>query len=63
MTEEFSGIRIEDILRDPDLIDRATREARRYRAREMCRMLGAPWRGLAQRSRSARNALRTVPCG
>lgn len=63
MNEDFSGISIEDILRDPDLIDRATRDARRFRAREMQRMLGAAWRRLTEPYRSAKAAPRTAPCG
>jgi hypothetical protein len=63
MNQDFSGISIEDILRDPDLIDRATRDARRFRAREMQRMLGAAWRRLTELFRSAKTAPRTAPCG
>ena len=62
MNEDFRRISIEDILSDHDLVERATLEARRYRAREMRRMLGIPWRALARLLRSARAAQRTAPC-
>ncbi|MDX1375047.1 MAG: hypothetical protein R3357_05750 [Burkholderiales bacterium] len=62
MNDDFRHVSIEDILRDHDLIERATREARRYRAREMRRMLAAPWRALLRRVRSARTVQRTAPC-
>jgi len=63
MNEDYSGISIEDILRDPDLVDRATRDARRFRARAMRRMLGAAWRRLTELYRSPKAAPRAAPCG
>ena len=34
MNEDILKISYEDLLRDPDLIDRVQRDARRYRARQ-----------------------------
>jgi len=63
MNEDLSRISIEDILRDHDLVERATRDARRYRAREIRRMLKAAWRSLGPARKSERPALRTAACG
>lgn len=63
LREDFLKISHEDLLRDPDLIDRVQRDARRYRAREMRRMLKAAWRRLVSPRKSERGALRTASCG
>jgi len=72
MNDDFLKISYEDLLHDPDLIDRVQRDARRYRAREIRRMLGAAWQALdhprkphAAHAAHAAHAgkLRTASCG
>jgi hypothetical protein len=63
MNEDILKISYEDLLRDPDLIDRVQRDARRYRAREVRRVAAAAWRGLIQPRENGKPALRTAACG
>jgi hypothetical protein len=62
MNEDILKISYEDLLRDPDLIDRVQRDARRYRAREIRRALTEGWRRLAPRE-PGKAVLRTASCG
>jgi hypothetical protein len=63
MNEDMLKISYEDLLRDPDLIDRVQRDARRYRAREIQRVLSATLRSLTEsRGATQKTALRTAPC-
>jgi len=63
MNDDFLRIGPEDLLRDPDLIDQVQRDARRYRAREVRRLLKAAWRGVARPRKRVAPALRTASCG
>jgi hypothetical protein len=64
MNEDMLKISYQDLLRDPDLIDRVQRDARRYRAREIQRVLGATLRSLTEsRDATQKTALRTAACG
>lgn len=63
MNDDFLKISYEDLLRDPDLIDRVQRDARRYRAREIGRMLDAAWQALEHRQKPRAAKLRTASCG
>lgn len=63
MNEDILKITHEDLLRDPDLIDRVQRDARRYRALEVRRMLRAARNALSGSQPSAKTGLRTVCCG
>jgi hypothetical protein len=63
MSDDFLKISYQDLLRDPDLIDRVQRDARRYRAREMRRMLGVAWQALEHPQKSRTGKLRTASCG
>lgn len=61
--EDFLTISYQDLLRDPDLIDRVQRDARRYRAREVRRVLNEAWDALASRREpGGKPALRTACC-
>lgn len=63
MNDDFLKISYQDLLRDPDLIDRVQRDARRYRAREIRRMLREAWQASAGPQRSTPSRLRTASCG
>jgi hypothetical protein len=63
MNDDSHRISYQDLLRDPDLIDRVQRDARRYRAREIRRMLSEIWGTSAGPRRSAPPRLRTASCG
>jgi len=62
MNEDMLKISYQDLLRDPDLIDRVQRDARRYRAREIRRVLTEGWHRLAP-AESGKTVLRTASCG
>jgi len=62
MNEDILKISYEDLLRDPDLIDRVQRDARRYRAREIRRVAGATWRALKPPRENRKPVLRTAAC-
>ena len=63
MNDDFLRISYEDLLRDPDLIDRVQNDARRFRAREVRRVLGETWEALAhKRDTGGKPALRTACC-
>ena len=63
MNEDFLKITYQDLLRNPDLIDQVQRDARRYRAREMRRVLKSAWHNLAPANEPGKRALRTASCG
>jgi len=63
VNEDILKISYEDLLRDPDLIDRVQRDARRYRARELRRMLGHAWDAVSPSQETTKPALRTACCG
>ena len=63
MNEDFLTITYQDLLRDPDLIDQVQRDARRYRAREVRRVLKNAWHSLAPATEPEKRALRTASCG
>jgi hypothetical protein len=63
MNDDFLKISYEDLLRDPDLIDRVQRDARRYRAREIGRVLGAAWQALEHPQKPGAGKLRIASCG
>jgi|GEM_PF-1684891 len=63
MNDDFLRISYEDLLRDPNLIDEVMRDARRYRAREVRRVLHGAWQAIAQSRAADRPRLRTAACG
>jgi hypothetical protein len=63
MNEDLLKISYEDLLRDPDLIDRVQNDARRYRAREVRRVLTGAWQTLVSAPEADKHALRTARCG
>jgi hypothetical protein len=67
MNEDILRITYEDLLRDPDLIDQVQRDARRYRAREVRRVLRAAHDSLQNALSGAqpgtKAGLRTACCG
>lgn len=63
MNEDILKITYEDLLRDPDLIDRVQRDARRYRALEVRRMLREAHQALSGPAPNAPSDLRTACCG
>lgn len=63
MNEDILKIDYEALLRNPDLIDRVQRDARRYRAREVRRLLRAAWDGVSPSRAPAKPALQTAACG
>jgi hypothetical protein len=63
MNEDFLKISYEDLLRDPDLIDQVQRDARRYRAREVRRVLHGAWASLTTDAKPEKHGLRTASCG
>ena len=63
MNEDFLRISYEDLLRDPNLLDEVMRDARRYRAREVRRVLNGAWQALAQSHATDKPRLRTAHCG
>jgi len=63
MNEDFLKITHEELLRNPDLLDQVQRDARRYRAREVRRVLHSAWRAFAAGPDPGKRALRTASCG
>jgi hypothetical protein len=63
VNDDFLKISYQDLLRDPDLIDRVQRDARRYRARELRRMLGHARNAVSPSQETMKPRLRTARCG